>query len=302
MQVKPFQTFVLDSYARIGDRVAILIDQETRGWTSGQYKHLPDGKEGVIIGFNRNIRYVNRNQVYKDKPGVYMSNGSSIVKWNDGGNNNMSAHHIGPVDQLVIEERRKDTAYKEAFDTNTYIKPLPVIEYYEGDTVRIITEEVKDVVITGIDYYRIGEFCNDGITPMPIYDVKAAGTDSGPMTRVRETDIVELVARGNYWKLEHGQPLEFNDIQDKIHFYYSIGECIQLKSPVSGNYSWSIADIIKGVEDKTIAFIKMSPALFGATPRPLAYSIPGYPEIEEEARQHIKLDEFKQMLRTGELT
>lgn len=300
MNVQPFQTYVLDSYVRIGDRVAVLIDRETRAWRNKQYEHLPDGKEGVVIGFNRYKKYVNRNQVFKDKPGEYMSNGLAIVKWDDGGNDSMSAHHIGPMYQGVIESRRDDKAYKEAFDTDTYMKPLPELPYWEGDIVRTnecifnrFGEDQENLVITGIDYYRIGDFCNDGITPMPIYHVRIAGIKDSPMMMIRERDIVELVERGNYWKLEHGEELSFKDINEKLNFYGSIGETEQVRNPKTDTYRWTMEDIVEAVEAKTIDFCLVSSNVFGTTPMLNAYRIPNHPDVAEEARSHFQIKDFK---------
>lgn len=303
MNTQKFETFILSNCVRIGDKVAVLVDQEARGWASSLYKHLPDGREGVVIGFDRNIYYVNRNQVYKDKPGTYMSNGCPIVKWNDDGSNDrMSAHHIGPIDQSLIDIRRQDKTYKKAFDTNTYTGPLPSLPYWEGDIIRTKEpifrnhdEEFQDLVITSIDYYRINEFCNDGVTPMPIYDVRVAGMENSPMTRIRQDDIVEIVERGNYWKHEHGEPLEFKDIQEKLSFYNSIGETKEIRNPRTGNYSWSIDDIIEAIENKTIDYCINRHGLFGAPPMLHAYVIPNHPDIGEEARSMFKLEEFKNM-------
>lgn len=294
MNVKPFKTYVLDSYIRIGDRVAVLIDAETRAWCSKQYQQLPDGKEGVVIGFNRYVKYVNRNQVFIDKAGEYQGNGIAVVKWDIGGNDAMSAHHIGPVDQSVLESRKMDMAYREAFDTNTYVGPLPSLPYWEGDIIRTKepvlrahSDGLNDLIITGIDYYQLGKYCNDGVTPMPIYDVKLAGLADSPSTRIRGSDITTLVRRGNYWKMEHNQPLVFKDVADKLSFYNSIGETKQVRNPATGKYAWNIDEVVEAIEAKTIDYCSIQRGLFGAPPMLTAYVIPNYSDIAEEARQEF---------------
>lgn len=300
MNVKPFETYVLDSYIRIGDRVAVLIDAETRAWCSKQYQQLPDGKEGVVIGINRYVKYVNRNRVFIDKAGEYQGNGIAVVKWDIGGNDAMSAHHIGPVDQSVLESRKTDMAYREAFDTDTYVGPLPILPYWEGDIIRTKepvlrahNEGFNDLIITSIDYYQLGRFCNDGVTPMPIYDVRLAGIADSPMTRIRGEDITMLVERGNYWKLEHNEPLEFENIQDKLHFYDSIGETQQVRNPRTGYYVWSIDEAAEAIKAKTVDYCVIQHCLFGTPPRLAAYVIPNHPDLAEEARSSFKLEDFQ---------
>lgn len=300
MNVKPFHTFVLDSYIRIGDRVAVLIDRETRGWAGKQYEHIPDGTEGTVIGFNRNVKYVNRNRVYDDKPGKYKSNGLAIVKWDNGGNDRMSAHHIGPVNQLVHDFRRFEVDYKKAFDMNEYICPLPELPYWEGDIVKTKESMLRahggdnrDLIITSIDYYHLDQFCNDGVTPMPIYDVKLAGMTDSPMTRIRESDIEALIDRGNYWKLEHEEPLVFKDINEKLDFYNSIGQTQQVRNPRNNAYAWQIDEVAEAIKAKTVDYCVVGNSLFGTPIKLNAYVIPNHPDIAEEARANFRLEDFQ---------
>ena len=102
------------------------MDLESRGW--GPKDLTPDGTEGVVVGYHRYHRYYGRDHgIFGFKSGLYEGNGATIVRWDNGKVERISTHHVCPIDQSVLDIRRTDDAYREAFETKMFLKDLCLI-------------------------------------------------------------------------------------------------------------------------------------------------------------------------------
>ena len=279
------QKIVLESFARIGDVVVMMMDKEVRDWVGS--KELPDGTLGTVIGFYRYKVVVERNRCRKDRiHGVYECNGVPIVKWENGKTGKISPHYIA-IDDVLLEERRKDTKYKEAFETPHYISPLPSLPFCEHDIVELnepIFGNSTMAKICRIDYLNVGEFCDDGVTPYPIYTIRPCDA-SGPTTSIRESDIRKLCKRGLYWQWEHDKEnMVFENIRQEVEFYVSIGYGVEMRNPKNNLYSWNIEEAEQAIKDETIASISVVNGFFGNGPSIVCYTFPDLPDFEKRLR------------------
>jgi hypothetical protein len=289
------KAYILNVYTRIGDRVVMQMNPDSR--ECGPKNQTPDGTIGTIVGYHRYQIYRGRNHgIFNTKPGLYEGNEATIVRWDTGKAEHVSDSYICPVDQSILDSRNNDMDYRNAFETMVYLEKLPLTPYYEGDTIQLNDADVgfwhdKLARILSIDYSRLKEVCIDDVTPYPIYQIESINGNSGT-TAVNYNDIEALISRGNYWLLERNEPLVFNNIQEKITFYASIGECLEVKHPIKKNYKWTIEEAVEAIRDKTIAYVTMRNGFFSAGLSLAAYTIPNHPEVEEEVRAAFDQDSF----------
>lgn len=285
------EKLILSSHARIGDRVTMQMDDESRGW-AGKGEE-PNGTEGVIIGFHRYISYTSRNEVRKDKPsGKYEGNSVPIVKWDNGRTQIISPHYIA-IPKEIYNERRGSSSYKEAFDTPLYLGPLPSLPFYEDDVLELKESIFNDsylVRVRRIDYNNVDTFCTDNVTPYPIYTVSPVD-HSGPTTSIRESDVGRIEKRGLYWMWENDKEnIKFDSLKEEANFYRSIGYAEEMRNPKSGNYAWSIEEAEEALRNKTIASISVSNNFFSHGSRPVCYTYPEFPVLEARLRAAYQFD------------
>lgn len=285
------ERLILNSHAHIGDRITMQMDDESRGWVGKGEE--PNGTEGVIIGFYRYISYTSRNEVRKDKPaGKYEGNGAPIVKWDNGKTQIISPHYIA-IPKEIYNERRGSSNYKEAFDTPLYLGPLPSLPFYEDDVLALKEKIFGDsqlVRVRRIDYNHSNTFCDDGITPYPIYTVSPVD-HSGPTTNIREEDVLQRVNCGLYWMWENDKDnIKFDSIKQEANFYRSIGYAEEMRNPRSGFYDWTIEEAEEALRNKTIAGVSVHGGFFGSGPSLVCYTYPELPELEERLRAAYQFD------------
>ena len=222
------ETFVLDRLARIGDKVIMQMTEDSRYWGA---KGVPDGTEGVVIGFSRYTKYNAYNCLcVGETPGVYEGNGGVIVKWVSGTTEMVWPHWLAPVNQEVLAVRKNDSDYNDAFESMQRISDLPELKYFVGNLVRLkepfFTDGEEFVVnIRGIDYCQISGSSVHYIVSLP-------GAD-GCTRSVSDDEIVELVEKGNYqlWWVDRKtigdidihKHLKFNNIEEEVSFFRSLG-------------------------------------------------------------------------------
>jgi hypothetical protein len=272
---------VLDLYLRVGDRVVMQMDPEARGWGR---PGAPDGTIGTVIGFTRHERHIPRVGGFGQKPGVYMCNGVGVVAWDTGQHDTPGA---GDLVWLTdhdkrSEERRKDKAWNDAFETKQFISDLPNLPFWEHDIVRDKTGRVQMgnrtdglLRIMSIEYHHLNSKRDDG-SPMPIYNVEApegrsgyTWTDNDDLELVeRGNDDLELVERGNVWKWFNGERanIKWKDLHEEAGFHKWLGACDEIRNPRTSYYTWELQDIRGGLEDGLIDAPSISRGFFGAGP------------------------------------
>lgn len=266
------QKVILEKYLHIGDEVIMQMDPETRGWGR---KGVPDGTKGVVVGFYRYINSVAYNERWMGREsGMYEGNGAAYVKWEDGTTDRPSAHALVFANPELNAIRQNEHQYHEAFETMVKLSDLPELPYMEDDVVflkKALFDSSRTARIRLVNYRDHDKFCDDGITPYPIYDVESMLGNHGTM-RVNQNEIESLHKRGNYWAWENDKSkLQFKDLKHEISFYYSLGMTEQVRNPERKNYGWNIDEAIEAIRRGDGDYIEMSPGLFGSARRPLLF-------------------------------
>lgn len=268
---------IIESRLRVGDEVVMCMDKESRGWGA---IGVADGTKGKVVGFYRYDNYVGRNDRAIYKPGVYEGNGVPIVQWDDGVTENVSAHNLYLNEALLIE-RDKDDAYKQKFEEMDFIGELPITTYIEGNVVRTIDGLFE---IAMVDYRNLDFKYEDGSSDYPIYRVHRIDAHFYS-TFLRESEILELVDKGNYWAWDNDKTqLKFRDLKHEAGFYTSLGFAKQMINPRTGNYKWELDEILTAIKEGVVDSISVSRVLFGCNPCPLAYAFPDLPELGARLR------------------
>ena len=260
------ENIILSCFTKIGDRVMVNTDdKDQHGWANGLL--------GTVIGYYECITYETINSYPWRKPGKYRSNGNPYVLWDSGTVDRPSLHDICFADEVenhTHDIRAKDMVYRELFETHVWIDDLPKTKYNIGNIVQLVSSEFFEsfgttVVIESIDYYRVGEFCSDDITPYPVYRIRSI--DGGGSTSVRDLDIIKVISPGNYWFWQNDKSkLAFKDLKDEVSFYVSIGKVREVKNPKTNDYAWTIDEAVDAVQKGDVDVIKMSSGFFGALP------------------------------------
>ena len=271
------ENIVLDSFMRIGDKVVVNWNDTSEGWASRPL--IPENDTvGTVIGFTRYQTAMDRSNCRRLKPGIYEHNGGCCVLWEDGtSSTNVSAHDISFLSPILKQERKSDDykRFKDLFELPSFVQDLPELMYKVGNVVLLKDDywENDEVIITGVDYLKCHDTCNDGITPYPIYHIRSLTNNRGS-TAIRADDISMIISDGNYvaWETDKSK-LKFKGLADELAFYQSLGKMNQVRNPNSGNYQWTVPEINKAMHAYEIHAAGNSHAMFGSTPFPIAYKI-----------------------------
>lgn len=252
----------------IGDRVVMDMDRDARAW--GQ-KGVPNGTEGTVIGKARHRRYAARFGLdtfrYKT-PGIYEMDSGLIVKWDDG---SISGHNYDAtlLDKNEYEDRLanrwtipvwdngRDMYEVEAELLNEkYVGPLPETEYWEGDLIRAdFGGRSRLFRVESIDhqYFDKDSMRRDDGSMMPIYNVRFSNSDGSDAqagsTYIHQDDPIQLIRRGNLWKMYHNLPLVFNDLTEEVSFYRGLHQYQDIKNPDTGYYNWTLEEALQAIKN-----------------------------------------------------
>lgn len=110
-----------------------------------------------------------------------------------------------------------------------YSGPLPETPFWEGDRVKLKSvssrADPEGWVVREIDYD----------SPPNTDDYVYRITSTRPELRHEYWgDGLELLARGNLWKMEHGEPMSFAGIEEEGLFYKSLGMSDKIRHPMDG--------------------------------------------------------------------
>ncbi|MBP9667424.1 hypothetical protein KBD87_01275 [Candidatus Saccharibacteria bacterium] len=234
---------------RIGDNVIFNVTPRHRSQTN-DYHGLPDdGTKGVVLDFKYRVTYNPRVPVWVDQPGVYHTRSAIEVLLKDGRRFVLDADLIDMVDQK--EKRRRDEASRGA-DGAICISPirlhdLPETKFWEQDKVlvRLPDGRKENMTVARINFSDIHLRRPDG-SPYPLYDVNRIV--DGNSIGVDESQM-ELVERGNVWKLYHNEPLLFSSLKDEAIFSELIGHTDEVRNPNNGLCLWTKDEVLKAIKD-----------------------------------------------------
>ncbi|WP_315921513.1 hypothetical protein [Mesorhizobium sp. SP-1A] len=216
----------------VGTTVKIDLDKGERGWANKGIQH---GSVVKVVEYSQ-IHY--GRTCGHDKGGLYENDSYALVENDKGTRFQIWTPSLAAIDGVseMMDKRSKE---------ERRIGDLPDTKFWEMDIV--MDEEGEIFKIQHIWYDQIGEFCNDGVTPMPIY---ACGTDGNGYSHRREGSLT-LVERGNVWKRAHGEEMAFASTKEEIDFYILVGDIQYMKNPrlTTGQYHWPQLDALESIRD-----------------------------------------------------
>lgn len=208
-------------------RITPLPEHEARKilenyWYIGQKVCVNDVIVGRVIGFGE--KYIPRGGFNHKLAGVYIDyeylhiapeSGLQPRRFYPFRATEHTLWDIGNLEAWRTYEARKEIG-------NIYFKigDLPETPFWEGDMVKL-TEHAADPsgwIISGIQHM---------LTKDPLYQLESTVMRSryggGNREYTATVRNLELIKRGNLWKMEHGEPMEFVSIEDEAKFYQSLG-------------------------------------------------------------------------------
>jgi hypothetical protein len=138
-------------------------------------------------------------------------------------------------------------------------------EFWYGDSVRFPDRKGSEKTKT---FYVLGFSPEMSRKDEDVYDYSDAMHDAswfGWFSPQEET--VELVARGNFWKHGHNEPLTFVDLREEIRFHCEILEAYEeIRHPKTMLYSWGKDEALAAIKAHKAHGMKFMPNFFGGPP------------------------------------
>lgn len=282
----------LNQCAYKGMKVIMNMDEQSRYWGR---KGPPDGATGTLFKRMRYTEYRDRfgSDRYFSDAGVYERDGGWYVLMDDPTLGDVIDGFEIPLvvagydfdvhpDSMEEYTRRADELWHEPvntlktmsmfdqeaiLDNRVRIGDLPETRAWPLDTlipVDGLRDEDKDLrfVVTRINYH----------SAVPYYDVTAYNAEGRSCfsTGFRDEHIKDIV-RGNLWKLEHGEPLVFESLQEEASFAKGLGKAREIANPKSGLYSWTLEEFLAAIKADVVDCMTNGILPFTTTPRISAY-------------------------------
>lgn len=257
---------MLGEILKVGDTVVVNIPDENWKWGCNPVGKQ-NGVKAKVVGFGE--IHNTRIQSFGMEPGVYVNHSWVDIE----AQGKREPIHISScfVDlEDKEEEKRRLRKYRDAggyLASKVRLRDLPETKLWEGDEVRWVGEQScpwgeRRIQVASINYDYFGQMCDDGVTPMPQYNISPIG--GGGYVAVRETDL-ELVQRGNVWKHYHGEKIQFASLEEEVVFADMIGQVDEVKNPANDLYVWTLDEVLAAIRDGTADGIAVSNGLFGTS-------------------------------------
>lgn len=197
------------------------------------------GQSGIVIGFGE--KYIGRGGLLHAEAGTYIDFTNILFAPTDGSPKKFVRYV--PMDFTTTATIQK--ICEQLCGVYIRIGDLPETPFWEGDTVSINDD---------LYGYACGAWvveCINYDTPDKICTLKTAALCStggdGYLHKSKSSDHLQLLARGNIWKLAHGEPLDFTDINEEAKFHQSLGMSQKVRHPITDGNLWEIGDAIKAI-------------------------------------------------------
>lgn len=220
---------------RAGDAVTVLDNDES--WRDRSYslgRNHPTGATGVVVGFS--VKSIGRFAYWWStlKPGMYIDNEWVFVRIGESEVRHLRARHLqlqqDVLDIRLAEHRILQPDY--SFVPGPFLRDLPETMFWEGDLVRL--KDWKNIKEPG---FAPGSFQRhpDAYTVGSISWIRNRGDitetfDAYPKYTLEDRFYLksasaymdfqmELVERGNVWRLAHGEQPIFEDLAEEAIFH-----------------------------------------------------------------------------------
>jgi|GEM_PF-4901663 len=181
---------------------------------------------GRVLGFSE--KYVGRGGFNHKLAGVYIDFNRPLVSPTDG-SSRMSipytAHdHASPFDVFDPDGYKDVEEFRKIEQVFLRIGDLQETPFGEGDFVRLNRESGRrgqEVwVVESIDRSTPPSMFGN---PYKLRSTERSGSRDGDACAAKSVFDLSLVSRGNLWKMEHGEKMEFADVYAEAKFYQSLG-------------------------------------------------------------------------------
>lgn len=226
---------------RIGDNVTIGMNEAEPGYPTRHH-----GFKTIVIGFPETAygRFGNLDR----KPGVYRNRSIAIINSPDGKPISVLSKFLKLGDDREYERRcweHEERLLRDTWDAEDFIRDLPDTPLWEGDIVRVRNThsmpnpKVDTYTIVHIAYHDLE--APDG---KPFYSVSDSLQTRLKWNRGVPQNGMELIERGNVWKLHHSEPLTFSSNKEEIDFF--LGACARTKM-INGCCEWTSEELMSGI-------------------------------------------------------
>lgn len=113
------------------------------------------------------------------------------------------------------------------------------MRYWRGDLVRVVNPGQYEQGLWFIDYPP-----DDGDVGVGV----VSSLHGGYTHRIIDLDRIELAARGNYYRLEHGLPLRFGSITREAEFWIELGFMKAVPYDFAGLFLWPLDQAAAALE------------------------------------------------------
>lgn len=172
----------------------------------GQSIDLGHGRGGTAVGFAK--KYIGRGGLTHKEAGAYVDFTTVIVAPEDGSPDVLRAINLGSLTEIA--------------DIRIRISKLPDVHYWEGDKVMFV-HDLKKGDVRDPQFHQFVQRILYADSPMLCSVGPEEKIGQNFSSNFWKMNALHLIERGNIYKLAHGQPLDFADIEKEAEFYRSLG-------------------------------------------------------------------------------
>jgi hypothetical protein len=159
---------------------------------------------GTVVGFGE--KYIERGGFRHKYAGTYIDFEKILIAPSDGSPKRYLDCRSGNNPRPIFASLDKDMS-----DAYVRIGDLPETPFWEGDTVNTQFHGGVKLIVSSIDYTNRRE---------PAYNLQ---TETGINACNALQNQLVLLERGKLWDFEHGEPIEFSNIEEEALFHKSLG-------------------------------------------------------------------------------
>ena len=232
----------------VGDEVTIDMSHAKSSQRHPAWRH---GFKTTVIGFPE-VAHGRFGELSR-KPGVYRNRTLPIINSPDGQPIGIPSELLTFEDDLEYERRERNHEERlltDTWDAVDFIRDLPDTGFWEGDIVRV--HNTSSMPNPKMDGYTVVYITYHNLTSeggKPFYSVSDSLQTRLIWFRGVPENGMELIERGNVWKLHHNEPLMFTNNREEINFY--LGACGRLKV-MNGFDIWTPKELISGLRSGLI--------------------------------------------------